>query len=127
MGPEEYGRLNRQLDDACTAIGRDPKTLERSVNVAFHMGATREAADGELQRIVNQWGPEMATRVTEGALTGTPDDALDQIAAFRDAGADLVNVALRLPVDDDALTAYLETVIPAAHQAFSNNGAHPDP
>jgi alkanesulfonate monooxygenase SsuD/methylene tetrahydromethanopterin reductase-like flavin-dependent oxidoreductase (luciferase family) len=118
VGAEEFGRLNRQLDDACTAIGRDPATLERSVNLAFHMGANREAADGELQRIVDQWGPEMAERVTAGALTGTPDDALDQIAEFRDAGADLVNVALRLPVDDDALTAYLESVIPAAHAAF---------
>jgi len=51
-------------------------------------------------------------------LTGTPEDALEQIAAFRDAGADLVNVALRLPVDDEAFDAYLATVIPAAHAAF---------
>jgi len=119
VGPEEFGRLNRQLDEACAAIGRDPVTLERSVNLAFHMGATRDAADGELQRIIDQWGPEMAERVTTGALTGTPDDALEQIAAFRDAGADLVNVALRLPVDDDALDAYFEAVIPAAHEAFA--------
>lgn len=119
VGPDEFRQLNRQLDDACTTIGRDPATLERSVNLAFHMGATREAADGELQRIVDQWGSEMALRVTQGALTGTPDDAIEQIAEFRDAGADLINVALRLPVDDDALTAYLESVIPAAHAAFA--------
>lgn len=118
VGPEEFGRLNRRLDDACAAVGRDPATLERSINLAFHMGATRDAADGELQRIVDQWGPEMAERVTAGALTGTPEDALEQIAAFRDAGADLVNVALRLPVDDEAFDAYLATVIPAAHTAF---------
>lgn len=90
-GPDEYARLNRQLDAACTSVDRDPGTLERSVNLAFHMGATREAADSELQRIVDQWGAEMAERVTEGALTGTADDALE---------------------------AYLEHVVPAAHTAF---------
>jgi alkanesulfonate monooxygenase SsuD/methylene tetrahydromethanopterin reductase-like flavin-dependent oxidoreductase (luciferase family) len=60
----------------------------------------------------------MAERVTEGALTGTADDALEQIARYREAGADLVNIALRLPVDDDALETYLEEVVPAAHAAF---------
>ncbi len=118
VGAEEFGRLNRQLDAACVAIGRDPGTLERSINLAFHMGADRMAADRELQRIADEWGPEMAARLTQGALTGTADDALEQIAKYRDAGADLVNIALRLPVDDDALEAYLERVVPAAHAAF---------
>lgn len=30
----------------------------------------------------------------------------------------MVNIALRLPVDDDALESYLEQVIPAGHAAF---------
>ena len=113
IGPAEYRRLNERLDAACEAIGRDPATLERSVNLAFHLGADRTRADGELERIQRQWGPEMAERVTQGALTGTPDDAVGQIAAFRAAGADMVNVALRLPVDADALDAYLDVVVPA--------------
>ena len=118
VGPDEYARLNQQINAACEAIDRDPATLERSVNLAFHMGATRAAADRELQRIIDQWGPEMAERVTQGALTGTAEDALEQIARYRDAGADMVNIALRLPVDDDALESYLEQVIPAGHAAF---------
>ena len=118
VGPDEYVLLNQRIDRACDAIGRDPATLERSVNLAFHMGATRETADYELKRIVDQWGPEMAERVTAGALTGTPEDALEQIARYRDAGANMVNIALRLPVDDDALDSYLEQVVPAARAAF---------
>jgi hypothetical protein len=47
------------------------------------------------------------------------DDAVEQIAAFRAAGADMVNVALRLPVDADALDAYLDVVVPAARIALS--------
>ncbi|MEL6891782.1 MAG: LLM class flavin-dependent oxidoreductase [Actinomycetota bacterium] len=116
VGPEEYRRLNSRLDAACEAIGRDPATLERSVNLAFHVGATTAAAETELQRIRDQWGPD-AERVTEGALTGTPDQVVERIAAYRDAGAHGVNIALRLPVDDTALDAYLDEVVPAVRAA----------
>jgi alkanesulfonate monooxygenase SsuD/methylene tetrahydromethanopterin reductase-like flavin-dependent oxidoreductase (luciferase family) len=54
--------------------------------------------------------------VTGGALTGTPDRAVERIAEYRAAGADLVNVALRLPVQTDALGAYLDEVVPAARR-----------
>jgi alkanesulfonate monooxygenase SsuD/methylene tetrahydromethanopterin reductase-like flavin-dependent oxidoreductase (luciferase family) len=114
VGPAEFRRLNDRLDAACEAIGRDPKTLERSVNLAFHVGATPAEADAELERIRQQWGPEVAERLTEGALTGTPDRAVDRIAEYRAAGADLVNVALRFPVGTDAFDAYLTDVVPAA-------------
>ena len=115
VGPDEYRRLNDRIDAACEAHARDPSTLERSVNLAFHVGATPDDAEFELQKIRDQWGAE-ADRVTEGALTGTPDQAVERIAAYRDAGADLVNIALRLPVDQDALDAYLTDVVPIARQ-----------
>lgn len=118
VGPDEYRRLNDRLDAACEAIDRDPATLERSVNLAFHLGATPVAANAELQRIRDQWGTD-AERVTAGALTGTPEDAVEQIAAFRAAGADMVNIALRLPVDADALDAYLDVVIPLARNQIN--------
>ncbi len=114
VGPEEYRRLNQRIDEACEAIDRDPATLERSINLAFHMGATPAAATAEEQKILDMWGPEIAPRISAGALTGTPEDAIEQLAAFRDAGADVINVALRFPVDNDALDAYLTNVIPNA-------------
>lgn len=114
VGPDEYARLNERLDRACEAIGRDPATLERSINLAFHIGADDAAAEAELARLRAQWGDEMVERVTAGALTGTPDRAIERIAQYRAAGADLVNIALRLPVDTEALEAYLTEVVPAA-------------
>ena len=116
VDPAEFRRLNERVDAACEAIDRDPATLERSVNLAFHLGATPADAQAELDRIEQQWGPEVAPRVTGGALTGTPDRAVERIAEYRDAGASLVNVALRLPVDIDALEAYLTEVVPAARE-----------
>ena len=118
VGADEYRILNQRIDQACESIDRDPTTLERSINLAFYMGATPEAAAIERQKIMNMWGPEMAPRITAGALTGTPDEAVEQLAAFREAGADLINIALRLPVDHDALDAYLTNVVPAAKAAL---------
>jgi len=114
VGPAEFRRLNDRIDAACEAIGRDPQTLERSINLAFHLGANSADADAELERIQQQWGPDLAARVTDGALVGTPDRAIERIAEYRAAGADLVNVALRLPVGTDALEAYVTDVVPAA-------------
>ena len=56
----------------------------------------------------------MIERITAGALTGTADQAVERIAEYRDAGADMINIALRLPVDEEALDTYLSDVIPAA-------------
>jgi len=116
VSPKRYRELNDRLDQACEAIGRDPATLERSINLAFHIGATPAAAAVELERIKTEWAPEMAERITAGALTGTADRAVERIAEYRDAGADMVNIALRLPVDESALDTYLTEVIPAARK-----------
>jgi len=48
-----------------------------SVNLVFHLGATPTNARAELDRIEQQRGPEVAPRVTGGALTGTPDRAVE--------------------------------------------------
>ena len=103
-----------RFDAACEVIDRDQATLERSINLAFHLGAMHADAHAELDRIEQQWGPEVAPPVTGGALTGTPDRAVERIPEYRAGGADLVNVALRLPVQTDALEAYLTEVVPAA-------------
>ncbi len=41
--PEELGELNRRLDEACAAEGRDPTTLVRSVSPSINLLASPEA------------------------------------------------------------------------------------
>lgn len=112
--PEEFGRLNGVLDDRCAEIGRDPKTVRRTINLTFNLQTTAAAAAEELERIKGAWGPQFG-RVVGGGLLGTPDDAIARVKAYRAAGAQDINIALRAPWNEAALTAYLTEVIPALH------------
>jgi len=105
VSPEEYRRLNGVLDGHADSLGRDPSTIERSINLMFDLGKDEAA-------LAAQWGT-MWDRVRAGSLHGTVEQASERIAGYRDAGADLVNVALRAPVDHDLLDAYLTEIAPA--------------
>jgi alkanesulfonate monooxygenase SsuD/methylene tetrahydromethanopterin reductase-like flavin-dependent oxidoreductase (luciferase family) len=69
-------------------------------------------------QLKNQWG-DAADRIISGSLLGRPSDALEQIAAFVDAGATLVNIAIRPPWDADLLADYIENAVPAMRREFS--------
>jgi alkanesulfonate monooxygenase SsuD/methylene tetrahydromethanopterin reductase-like flavin-dependent oxidoreductase (luciferase family) len=111
VSAEEFRHLNGVLDHWCEVEGRDPATIERSVNLLFELGSDSTDVARRAVEFTRQWGAG-ADRVRQGALVGTPDRAAEQVLAYRDAGADLVNVALRAPVDADLLDAYLFDVVP---------------
>ncbi len=111
VSPEEYGRLNGILNDRCEDLDRDPGEVERSVNLVFAMGSDRAQADRAEAALPEQWGP-MTDRIRGGAVLGTPDQVVEQVMAYVEAGADMVNIALRAPFEAEALTAYHEVVMP---------------
>lgn len=111
ISASEFGRLCGVLDAACEDVGRDPSTISRTINLQFVVGSDEADAARALAETEVFWGP-MWPRVKEGALIGTPDQIIEQIAAYGDAGADGVNIALRAPWNDEAIDAYLETVLP---------------
>ncbi len=115
--PEEFRRLNGVLDAACEDIGRDPAELDRVINLTFNLGADEASAQAARDRLEAQWGPGLLPRVLGGGLNGTPDQAVERIHEYVDAGATGLNVALRAPWDAEALDAYLDEVIPAVRNA----------
>ena len=110
--PAEFARLGGVLDAACEQAGRDPGSIRRTINVQFVVGADQAEAERALEETATFWGP-MWPRVQHGALIGTPDQVIEQVAAYRDAGADGLNIALRAPWSSDAIDAWLENVVPA--------------
>lgn len=116
IAPDELKRLGSVLDHWCEVEGRDPATIERSVNLIFAMASEPTSASAAAARFEEQWGP-MAPRVRNGALTGTPAQAAEQVLAYIDAGASMVNIALRAPFDSEALDAYITEVVPALRAA----------
>ena len=117
IGVEEFARLNGVLDQHCAAQGRDPQTIDRTVNLQFTLSSTAEEAASAREQLEAQWG-EQAERIAEGSLQGTPDDAFDRVSQYINAGAAGVNVALRAPWNEAALNAYITEVVPALRQKY---------
>ncbi|HTO68742.1 MAG TPA: TIGR03560 family F420-dependent LLM class oxidoreductase [Myxococcota bacterium] len=113
VAPAEFARLSRVLDGWCEKEGREPKEIARTVNLSFHLSVAANAAARTEAQLRRQWGPA-AERMLSGALLGTPDRAQETLAAYADAGAQAIHVALRAPWDAEALDAYLDEVVPKA-------------
>lgn len=88
-------RLER-LHRHCERINRDPAEIDVSVNLGFYMNSGRP--------------PDVNP---DGSLTGGAQEAVDAIGAYGEAGVKGVNIAIRPPVDWQALQAYIEDVMPA--------------
>jgi alkanesulfonate monooxygenase SsuD/methylene tetrahydromethanopterin reductase-like flavin-dependent oxidoreductase (luciferase family) len=99
------------LDGHCEALDRDPRTLRRGVNVAFNLAVDRNGVEREAALLKQQWGPA-AERIADGALLGTPNDAVERILQYARAGATDINIALRAPFNTEALDAYIDEVMP---------------
>ncbi|MDE0224934.1 MAG: LLM class flavin-dependent oxidoreductase [Gammaproteobacteria bacterium] len=113
VNPEEYRRLNSVLDHWCEVNKRDPSDIRRGANVAFALAMNDSGARIERRRLL---ALDSGQRLDDGALTGTPDTAVEQVMRYVEAGAQDINVLLQPPWDEDALNAYLEDVIPAVHR-----------
>ena len=116
ISPSEFKRLGGVLDDACERHGRNANEIERSINLQFYMGADQAGADAQMDGFRNQWG-DVADRVAGGLLSGTPNQAVEKILEYKSAGADMVNVAFRAPLEPEAVEAYLTEVVPAVKSA----------
>jgi alkanesulfonate monooxygenase SsuD/methylene tetrahydromethanopterin reductase-like flavin-dependent oxidoreductase (luciferase family) len=114
--PAHYKELNGILDDWCEKAGRHPSAVERSVNLSFGM-STDDVSVVKAQ-LESQWGPA-AERIISGSLLGRPEDAMEQIAPFIEAGAQLVNIAIRPPWPQDLVNEYVEQIIPMMKREWS--------
>jgi F420-dependent oxidoreductase-like protein len=101
--PEEFRRKASVLEQHCEREGRDPAEITKAINVGL---AWREGA------LSAQFG-NIASLVRNGVLTGSTDQVVDRIGAYRDAGAEWVILAMRAPFDTEGLDRFATEVLPA--------------
>ncbi len=109
---DEWKRKSQVLDQWCEKERRDPQSILRTINLGFYLGADARGVARQEEIFTQHWGARAQER--KGFLRGTPAQAGDMVAAFRDAGALRLNIAFRNgPYDWDALHAFAEDVLPA--------------
>lgn len=113
VDPEGFQRKKAALEHWCTVEGRDPTTIRIAVQVGLYMAPEDdEGAVARLrERLAEQVGPQALQQ--PGWLVGGPTAVAEQLAAYREAGADWINLTVRPPVDFAALEAFVEHVMPA--------------
>lgn len=114
ISPAEWKAKNAVLDRWCERERRDPRAIARTVNVGFYAGGDAQGAARAEERFKKEWsGRVPADNTRTGFFRGLARDATDMAAAYRDAGVEQLNIALRAgPYDWDALTSFAEDVLP---------------
>jgi hypothetical protein len=104
--------LGQVLDQWCEKEGRDPKTIMRTVNLGFYLGADAKGAARAEGVFRGHWGgsPERAART--GHLRGTVAEARPMVEEFRALGCTRLCIALREgPYDWEALEAFAAEIV----------------
>jgi F420-dependent oxidoreductase-like protein len=94
LSPEAVSDRLERLARACADEARDVSQLQTSVNVGFYMGDRVPDVD------------------PNGSLTGSVQEVVDRVGAYEETGVGGLNIALRPPVDWDALERFIDGVMP---------------
>jgi alkanesulfonate monooxygenase SsuD/methylene tetrahydromethanopterin reductase-like flavin-dependent oxidoreductase (luciferase family) len=111
-----FRRKMELLDEHCAAIGRDPKTLGRSLNPSVLLRETDEefdqyAADRAARRGIS-FDEYLGMLEEQGTIFGGPDRATAMLEAFIGAGCSYFEFILREADQEGALRRFAELVMP---------------
>jgi alkanesulfonate monooxygenase SsuD/methylene tetrahydromethanopterin reductase-like flavin-dependent oxidoreductase (luciferase family) len=101
IGPDVFAHKSKVLDEWCEKVGRR-RPIEKSVNLHFLMSSKGPRDLGALRE-----------GAAAGGLQGEPQQVIDKMGQYIEGGAQRINIAIRPPVDWEALQEYIEDVMPA--------------
>ena len=120
LNPDMYRSLVEVLEQCCRDIGRDPKTIRRSVMTSYIIG--RDASElrdraARVSEIIPQLKSLTPDQVLENRrqawFVGTPEEIAGQMREYAKLGVDLFMLQHFLLDDGHALRLLAEEVIPA--------------
>ena len=115
--PDDAPGKQRLLDEACQAIGRDPKTLTRSAMVGALVGRDDAEVDRRADAVLGEFGQdetggrEWLNQRKGRWVFGTPDQARAMAARFAEAGIERLMLQDFLPRDLDHIDLLAEALI----------------
>jgi F420-dependent oxidoreductase-like protein len=112
IGPELYAQKNRVLTEWCEKEKRRPQDVIRTVNLGLAIGGNAAEAQRKRAALTQQFGAA-ASFLEPGMLVGTPQEVIDRIGLYVQAGAQWIIVALRAPFDMEGLRVFIDAVMPA--------------
>jgi alkanesulfonate monooxygenase SsuD/methylene tetrahydromethanopterin reductase-like flavin-dependent oxidoreductase (luciferase family) len=115
--PDECRERRRALDATCEQVGRDPTTLAMSVMTGFVLGESRAELVENTRRILDRWGSQMTpeeglARYESRGLAGTPDQLVDGLKRFEEAGVERVMLQHIAHDDLDTIALLGRDVVP---------------
>jgi F420-dependent oxidoreductase-like protein len=100
--PDDYARKAKVLAQHCADVGRDPASITHTVNTPIAW---------DVDDLHAQFG-NIAEYVKPSVLTGSTGEVVDKVGAYRDAGAEMLILAMRAPFDVDGLDRFAAEVMP---------------
>jgi F420-dependent oxidoreductase-like protein len=117
--PEECGRARERLSAACDEIGRDRGELGLSLMTGTIVGADREGLERAAARLMERRGETGDPNAFLGGLgperiVGTPDQVLERLTEFAEAGVGRVMMQHLAHDDLDSVALIGQEIIPEA-------------
>lgn len=98
----DFERKNRLVTEAAIDAGRDPDSIERSVNLGLCF---------DEHELAERFGPRWE-QLSPAVLTGSDDRILDRLASYAAAGATRVMLSLRPPLRLDEVERFAADILP---------------
>jgi alkanesulfonate monooxygenase SsuD/methylene tetrahydromethanopterin reductase-like flavin-dependent oxidoreductase (luciferase family) len=113
-GPETLARKGKILDGYCAEIGRDPRSIRRSANMALLISEDRADVSRLAEAVMRRMGYEEPF-VRDLLLAGSVSEVRDKLGRLAEAGADMLFVpSFFLPKDPRSLLdRFMREVAPA--------------
>lgn len=112
--PETFVRKSRILDEHCEAVGRDPSEIGRTVHLLITVVPDEQSFEPTVTRVAAQAGRSMEKYLAGSeSIAGTPEQVIEQIGAYKEAGAMHVTGYFYDAVWGDSIDLFAAEVIPA--------------